>query len=442
MKTLFLAIPNYIFISDLVRTKYLEYLASHYRVVVLTPFLDDARAKAEGYYAGPTVAYQQYALEHGRFWEVMKELRIACVNEFDHLTYVQSWYKRPNYTENKKRRLLRTLTLPFKRFLTANLFTRFERRFSPAPMKLRELFRAHTPAAVLTATPGLNPWEAAIVLEAQRQKIPTVAVNFSWDNLSANSKHIRKTDYLIAWNELLKQEAIALHGYAPEKVFVSGTMRFDPYFDTSAKAPGRAAFLKSKGLNPKYKTIFHTTVTKAYPFQKKYIRDLIRLREEGKIPYVNIFIRIHPLDIYENYKEFFNISDVAFEKAGRDMGGQAEMRYDDLLNLKYSLQYTDLNINYASTISLEASIFDTPIVNIGHLDRFALAYGFDHYKPILDSGAVRLAKTDEELTALINTYLENPALDREGRSAVVRSHVMFTDGASYKRSVDILAKIV
>ena len=34
-------------------------------------------------------------------------------------------------------------------------------------------------------------------------------------------------------------------------------------------------------LNPKYKTIFHTTVTRAYPFQKKYIRDLIELRSQG-----------------------------------------------------------------------------------------------------------------------------------------------------------------
>ena len=73
------------------------------------------------------------------------------------------------------------------------------------------------------------------------------------------------------------------------------------------------------------------------------------------------------------------------------------MNYQDLLNLKYSLKYTDLNINYASTISIEACIFDKPIINIGYLDRFKLAYEFNHYIPIYKSGAVRLAKTDEAL---------------------------------------------
>lgn len=439
-KPLFLVIPNYVLISDILRTKYIEELASRYRVIVLTPFLNETRAKNEGYYCGNTVSYVRYALEHPRFWNVMKELRISLVNEFDHLHYIQSWYKRPNYTKSLRRRLLRGIGLPFSRLLTANVFTQFERRWMPVPRQFDALLRKHRPVAVLTATPGLNSWEAAIVLQAQRCGIPTVAMNFSWDNLTANAKHIRKTDYLIAWNDVLKQEAVSLHGYAPEKVFVSGTLRFDPYFEkTDAK---RTAFLKSKGLNPKYKTIFHTTVTKAYPFQKKYIRDLIRLRDEKKIPYVNIFIRIHPRDVHENYKEFFNVPDMIFEKAGRIVDDQTEMNYQDLLNLRDSLRHTDLNINYASTISLEASIFDTPIINIGYIDRFALAYGFDHYRPIYQSGAARLAETDEDLPRLINEYLKKPLLDSEYRKKIVASHVQFTDGFSYKRSVDFLEKII
>lgn len=442
MKTIFLAIPHYVFISDLLRTRYIEYLSSKYRVIVLTPFLDDERAKEEGYFVSSNINYVRYELEAPRFWGWMKELRVSCVNEFDNLTYIKSWYKRPNYTDSKKRRLLRAISLPLKRFLTADRFTRWELRLAPNPRKLKALFDEYKPELVLTATPGLNPWEAAIVNGARRKGLATAAVNFSWDNLTANAKHIRKTDYLIAWNDVIKKEATQIHKYSPEKVFVSGTLRFDPYFVGEEKPMSRDEFLKSKGLNPENKTIFHTTVTKAYPFQKKYIRDLISLRDQKKIPYVNLFIRIHPRDVFENYKEFAGVPDLYIEKAGRNVDGQTEMNYQDLLNLKNSLEFTDLNINYASTISIEACIFDKPIINIGFIDRFALAYDFDHYRPILESGAVRLAKTDEDLPELINAYLDNPKLDSENRNQIVKDYVKFTDGLSYKRSVDYLQKLI
>ncbi len=468
MRTVFLALPNYIATSDLLRTKYIEYLSSKYRAVVLTPMIDAEIAKQRNYLQSSNVFYEKLRAASPKFWEFFKFLRISLVNEFDYLASIRHWYKRPNYKNNWKRRILRFFGKPFSPFLTADFFTWLEEILLPRSRRFLELAGKYQPALVITATPGFDSWEAEIILSAKKLKIPTVAINASWDNPTTNAKHIRKTDYLIAWNDIIKKEVLEIHRYLPDKIFVSGTPRFDPYFDRSDSKnsntselsenkdglelfewnsdisnhiPSREEFLKSKGLNPAYKTIFHTTVTKAYPFQKKYIRDLIRLREDKIIPYVNLFIRIHPLDVYDHYKEFLNTSDLCIDPAGKYTDGKVEMNYGDLLNLKYSLKYTDLNINYASTISIEACIFDKPIINIGYIDRFALAYQFNHYRPIYESGAVRLAKTDEDLPKLINLYLDNPKLDGEARRRIVASHVRYTDGLSYKRSVDFLAQI-
>ena len=443
MKTsLFLVIPNPIAASDLLRTNYIQYLVDQYRVVVINPTIDSETAVSRGYFQSPDLSYVKLLSANPKFWEFLKFLRISLVNEFDYLISIRHWYKRPNYLENRKRRLLRFLGKPFAKLLTADFFTNLERLLAPKARAFRQLAAEHKPALIATATPGFDGWEAEIINEARRLRIPTVAVNFRWDNLTMNCKHIRKTNYLVAWNEIMKQEAIDIHRYSADRVFVSGTPRFDPYFGNIPNEPTREEFLKSKGLNPAYRTIFHTTVTKAYPFQKKYIHDLIKLREDKKIPYVNLFVRIHPLDIYENYREFFAVPDLYIEKSGSGTDGRVEMNYKDLLNLKYSLKYTDLNINYASTISIEACVFNKPIINIGFLGRFALAYEFNHYEPIYRSGAVRLAKTDEDLPRLINFYLENPEADREERRQIVQSYVGFTDGLSYKRSVDFLDKII
>lgn len=437
MKTVFLVVPHAVFSSDLLRTKYLEYLSEKYKVVVLNPMFDVAEAKELGYFQSPNVIYVKREVENERFWERMKFLRISLVNEFDYLSSIRHFYARPNYKNSWKRRIARFFGRPFSRILTADFFTNWELKKLPASPSFDSLLAEYKPDLLISATPGFSPFEAELVILARRAGLPTVSVNFSWDNLTMNSKHMRRTDYLIAWNQVMKEEAIAIHKYPAEKVFVSGTLRFDPYFPEDAKAPSREKFLKSKGLNPKNKTIFHTTVTKAYPFQKKYIQDLIKLRDSKKIPYVNFLVRIHPLDLIENYSEFRNVPDLCLEKSGEDV----EMSYSDLLNLKYSLKYTDLNINYASTITVEACIFDKPVINIGYIDRFALAYDFTHYRPIYESGAVKLAKTDDDLPTLINRYLEHPELERDQRLAIVDKYVQFTDGLSYKRSVDLLENV-
>lgn len=437
MKTVLLAVPHQVFSSDLLRTNYIKYLSEHYRVVVLNPMFDAAEAKSRGYFQSSNVIYVKRELENPKFWDRMKFLRIALVNEFDYLKSIKHFYKRPNYTDSWKRRVARMIGLPFKYLLTADFFTKRELKKLPQSQSFEALLNEHKPDLLVTATPGFSPFEAELIILAKRASLISAAANFTWDNLTMNSKHIRKTDFLIAWNGVMKQEAISIHHYQPEKVFVSGTPRFDPYFSEDQTTPSREKFLKSKGLDPKNKTIFHTTVTKAYPFQKKYIRDLVALRNSKKIPYVNFLIRTHPLDLIENYSEFKDIPDFCIERSGKEV----EMSYDDLLNLKYSLKYTDLNINYASTITIEACVFDKPVINIGYMDRFALAYEFTHYQPIYESGAVKLAKTDEDLPVLINRYLDHPELERDQRLAIVDKYVQFTDGFSYKRSVDALNEI-
>ncbi len=445
-KTIFLCIPHYVFTSDLLRTKYIEYLSEKYQVVVFTSMIGPEEAKRENYFSSSNVTYIKWHLENPKFWSVFKFLRIALIGEFDYLASMKYFYRRPNYVNNWKRRMLRNIFWPITKILKASWFTAIEYWLLPKSEKFLSYIKEYQPSLLVTATPGFDAAESELILLAKKSKIPSVAVNFTWDNLTMNCKHIRKTDYLVAWNEIMRKEAINIHHYQSEQVFVSGTPRFDPYFVMEKNEPTREEFLKSKGLNPNYPTIFHTTVTRAYTFQKKYIQDLINLRNEKKIPYVNLFFRAHPLDDLETYKEFFGLKDVHFEGAGREIVGpdgkkKVEMSYQDLLNLKYSLKYTDVNVNYASTITIEACIFDKPVINIGYLGVYTFAYGFTHYEPIYKSGAVRLVKKDEELAEFINMYLKDPSIDCAARQKIVSDYVKFTDGLSYKRSVDYLEVI-
>ena len=185
-----------------------------------------------------------------------------------------------------------------------------------------------------------------------------------------------------------------------------------------------------------------------FPYQKDVVAHIVSLKEKKALGYdFNILIRVHPIDRYDAYQEFEGREGVHIERAGESRlpdtmhGHKIEMTKKDLLNVKYTLQYTDVNVNFASTLSLESCIFDQPIVNVG-IGVYNEAYEWTHYKPVVDTGGVQVARTLEEIGPLIDMYIKDRSRDAERRKEIVRRWVQFTDGLSYERSVEALLKIV
>ena len=123
---------------------------------------------------------------------------------------------------------------------------------------------------------------------------------------------------------------------------------------------------------------------------------------------------------------------------------------DDVRFLANLTQHSDLNVNWASTMTLDFALRDKPVVNIG-FDAVDPAPGrisaskiysvFEHYRPVCELGAVGLARSAAELAAHVNAYLANPALDRENRRRLVALEVGWPVGESSRRIVDVLEGI-
>jgi hypothetical protein len=82
----------------------------------------------------------------------------------------------------------------------------------------------------------------------------------------------------------------------------------------------------------------------------------------------------------------------------------------------------------ASTMTLDFAIHDKPVVNIAFdvasppphgSPLWGYFYRFEHYRPVVELGAARFARSREELWNLVSTYLADPSLDREGRRKLV-----------------------
>ena len=126
------------------------------------------------------------------------------------------------------------------------------------------------------------------------------------------------------------------------------------------------------------------------------------------------------------------------------------MTLENTRHLADTMHHSDVVLNVASTIAIEASIFDTPVVNIAFDQDDAEArpfltsplryYSYTHYQQIVRAGAVRIARSAGEMIDLVNGYLADPSRDAEGRRRVVAEQCELTDGRSAERLAGFIVR--
>ena len=107
---------------------------------------------------------------------------------------------------------------------------------------------------------------------------------------------------------------------------------------------------------------------------------------------------------------------------------------------------SDLNINYASTTTLDAAILNVPTINFNyHLDsnnpinkNILYLHDGHHYKRLIKCNGVKVATNFTEMIKYINEYLDDPDCDYSGRMKMVKELCGKVDGNSYKRITEAI----
>jgi CDP-glycerol glycerophosphotransferase (TagB/SpsB family) len=339
----------------------------------------------------------------------------------------------------------RVLVQPFTR--NGSRYALSDRLVSHPAMEA--LFDRYQPVLVIAANPGLVLSEVPLLRTARRRGVRSMAIDPSWDNFTNKLIPVRHVDRLVVWNEIMKAQAITLHGYSPEAVRVAGAPQFDPHF--RARTP-RADFFRRIGADPTRKLIALTTTPRSlYSHHDHVLRVLVAAMHAGDLADAQVLVRLHPRDEFEAYREFTATPHVIIEKPFRDTVKVADGLAIDVMpehqkHLGDTLCHADVVVNVASTISVEACIFDTPVVNINfdgpgdspYVKSANRYYSFTHYVNVTSRGAVRVAASPAELVQAVTAYLADPALDTAGRKQVVLDQCQFTDGRSAERVVNLV----
>ena len=324
----------------------------------------------------------------------------------------------------------------------ADAIHRLEERLIPTPPAYAELFDRYQPVLVVSGDP-LRPGDANLIATARRRGVGSLGSVRSWDNIL---KHLRtRPDALTVWNARNAREARTVDQVRARHITQVGAPQLDVYFNSPQPALDRA----SLGLDPSKKTLLLATSSFTYDSDQTYLVDmLLDAIRSGAIRHpVQIVLRLHPDDRVGRYLKYRHAPEIILDipenylaTLGWTMDGRDLRRMADLL------RHTDVMVNFATTVTLESAITDTPTVLVAfspidpeEMRRYVVGLHFKmHYKALVERELVPVAWNREQLVDWVNQYLDDPTLYRRQRQTIVREWVQFTDGRSGERLGDAI----
>jgi hypothetical protein len=314
-------------------------------------------------------------------------------------------------------------------------------------------------------TPGMGSQgfevEGLLAREAAALRIPVAAAITNYDNLTSRGFRGIMPDLLAVWSREMAREAREYHHVPARRIQITGPVQFDRYFAPLRMT--REEFLLTKGLDPSRKTILFAGSRNI--FHDYHFYQLVR---DQKLPPCNIIFRPYPVapaiaatSTWRTLRELVStvpsiyLSDPLLESSDT-LSAETVQRacpdaVEDTDTLHYLLRYSDVLINFFSTISLEALVCDLPVIHIGydeytsglragHLLKFRLRHDLNKRK--VQHESTRIAKSPKELLRFIDMYLQDRSLDHEKRKEYALFECEYLDGKASERFVSALESLI
>lgn len=312
-------------------------------------------------------------------------------------------------------------------------------------------FEKYHPEVVFAA--NLTSSEDARLLKAARRYgVQSVGMPKGWDNLTLKTFLPVFPDQLLVQTKEMRSDAVFL-GYPTNRISVTGFPKFDLYADLSLILP-REEFMKKLGLDPMRKLILYSGAGgQLAPHDEDILADLITAIADNKIEGMPcVLVRPHPKYPYRT-DALPPHSFWVLDRPGKIISAKAsdfEFDRDDVIHLMNSLYHADLLIHTASTLGVEAAIFDKPSITLaydGHATvssalSTARYYDYVHMRRVLLTGGMKVAHSLSELVRSTNEYLQDPTIDRAGRDVIVAGNAAPIDGGAGKRVAEAVIQLL
>ncbi|MEZ5365642.1 MAG: hypothetical protein R2748_25760 [Bryobacterales bacterium] len=242
-----------------------------------------------------------------------------------------------------------------------------------------------------------------------------------------------------------------------EQVHVVGSPQFDPYANDGILM-SREDFFGEIGADPARPLICYSGgEPNVNPEDQEHLRVMLEMIADGRIRRnPQVLVRPSPADPGERYKPVLaRYPEAIFAPPlWRRLGANGRSLFtpvpEDVRVLANLTEHVDVNVNCASTMTLDFSFRDKPVVNPAFDTRTPphyptplrdFYYRWEHYAPVGDLGAAHISTSVDEYAEHINQCLEQPWVGREGRKRLVDLQVGAPTGEAAGRAAAVLKEL-
>lgn len=321
----------------------------------------------------------------------------------------------------------------------------------PVPAFYPKLLDTVRPDGIF-ATNMMSRDDVALLRLAKERGIPSVGMIKSWDNPTTKSFIRDIPDAVVVHTELLREEVVHLFDVPRERVVVAGLPQYDHWTDRSLLLSREAFFAKIGADTSKRLLVYAAAGDWMNQADADIVRFLSGAIDRGGFGAAQLLVRLHP-KYASTAEQLSALPHVIVERPGTLVTQElVDWEYEDAdtLHLMNTLAWSDVVMNTASTFTIDAAIFNKPIILIGYDGTRTLPYDAsviryydrEHMRQIMESGGARLVRRDEELAATIAEYLAHPEHDTAGRANIVSAQCYRLDSMSGKRVAEALLNTV
>lgn len=276
--------------------------------------------------------------------------------------------------------------------------------------------------SILFFTHQRPPFIAPLIYAAEQLQIKTSTFIFSWDNLASKGRMAGNFDFYLVWGDLMKKDLLHFYQSVKEnQVAIVGTPQFEP-FVMEKYGYDKTQFTHKFNIDPNLPIVLFTCNDASSENDPIYLELLANFIKNGNLTKaVNLIVRTSPAeepvrfkDIAEKYPFIiWNYPDWKIKREGhQEAWTQRVPSIEDLNDLKSLLKYCDLCINVLSTITLDAFIFNKPVINpvFGNAenrlfdDQKFLNYA--HLSKLVASNSTTIVKNENEFLDAIKSILD------------------------------------
>jgi len=305
--------------------------------------------------------------------------------------------------------------------------------------------------AVFTVTP-FHKQEDLLLRACKRLGKKMITSILSFDNITKRGWMPVTYDVYMVWNSYNKDQLHRIYPYTKRLcVEITGAAQFDFYFNQKFLLQYEQ-WKRNTGLplTGNRKIILYAGGPEIlFPNEPQYLQHIAEAIAENKIKNNPIVLfRCHPTDRIGRWKNIaIDSCDIVFDSSwtGGENVYNANVSYEDIKKLCSTLAYTDVHINLCSTMTVDGSAFKKPQIGPAYDEirpekEYLLKqmYFQEHFMPVVETNALKLATSKQELIDHINNALEQPEAATANSEDVLKKIITYTDGNATGRVAECI----